>query len=664
MVNKPLPALPSPALTTLSVDARNHRAQLIQHFFADIRIESRCDGWLHALEEVLDDLSLHFSRGDWLSRIRRGRGLKQRTLSSHAVTVTDHTEGQHDKPLPQSPDEPLKKLRLLITRSAPPPTEPRGGHLVLCLSPHRAPVPTEATGPDIVPGNIGCSFSGGSFSIHQDESDSTVLYGLDGLGGNLPHFYYWSICRLIHKSQEFNIEENNIRLVGGTFTFKGVESPVQHMLLSKVLRLSIYVHLSLLLEQHLLSDSRVPIEFPRPVPTHLPPSPAEPQPTVTKPRPRNSIFPSSLVNGLRRSFSTTRPKKTNPGGAIPKTPVEAAPRKSFDGRLHRFSFIGEKRSPIGKPTQTPLQRKPFETTLRRVEDSVSLLSTSTGVRFKPPKILVDLADKEKTTQSRLLIADDRIALSSLLGWDGKDAEGRGMSGILGFTRYQSLSVLHSQHIPPLPLEGSSGSTISSSTLPTIGLSNCGKSYWTTYYFYSSGDKLLGDMINDLAKNVNLPCERPGCLFTRGQHESRIIHGGIRIVIRTTNVVDVVDDSPDNLIQMWQSCAVCEARTPRTKMHDGTLYALVIIFLKICLSDATASVNISFALSTIEDIFELKAPLLQIVREELVPSLPVPYHFLCILIHSPFPTIYVCVPLYIFLFFFFLLSFPFLVPPTR
>lgn len=189
MANKPLPALPNPSLTTLSVDARNHRARLIQHFFSDIhepRIESRRDKWLHALEEALDDLSSHFSRGDWLNCIRRGRGLKQTTLSPHAVT--DHNEGQHDKPLPTSPDEPLKKLRLLITRSTPPLTGPRGGHLLICVSPHRGPIPTEGRGFDIVPAHIGCSFSGGSFSLHQDESDSTILYGLDGLGGNLPHF--------------------------------------------------------------------------------------------------------------------------------------------------------------------------------------------------------------------------------------------------------------------------------------------------------------------------------------------------------------------------------------------------------------------------------------------------------------------------------------------
>ena len=43
----------------------------------------------------------------------------------------------------------------------------------------------------------------------------------------------------------------------------------------------------------------------------------------------------------------------------------------------------------------------------------------------------------------------------------------------------------------------------------------------------------------------------------------LIHGGIKIVIRTNG--DVVVDSVDNLIQMWQSCAVCVARTPRTNV---------------------------------------------------------------------------------------------------
>ena len=184
MTSKPLPALPIPSLTTLSVEARKHRTRLIQHFFSDIhepRIESRHEGWLHALEEALDDLSVHFGDKDWLSSIRRGRKLKQKQR------VHLHNEGQHDKPLPESPEEHLKKLRLLIARSGPPPTELRGGHLVLCVSPYQGPIPSEDSGFDVVPANIGCTFSEGSFSLQQDDSDATLLYGLDGLRGNLLH---------------------------------------------------------------------------------------------------------------------------------------------------------------------------------------------------------------------------------------------------------------------------------------------------------------------------------------------------------------------------------------------------------------------------------------------------------------------------------------------
>lgn len=264
-----------------------------------------------------------------------------------------------------------------------------------------------------------------------------------------------------------------------------------------------------------------------------------------------------------------RSKTINPSGTASVAPAGVVPRKSFEGHLHHFSFMGGEKKSTRTPTQH-VTHKPFETALHNVEESASLLSTSTGVRFKPPKILIDLAEKEKATQNRSLMADERVALSSILGWDGKDTEGRGMSGTLGFVRYQELSVLHSQHIPPLPPEGSSISA-APSVLPTAQLSFCGKPYWTTYCYYSAGDKLLGDMIDDLIKNANLPCERPGCLFTRGQHERRIIHGGTRIAIRT-NVEG--EDSADDLIHMWQSCAVCEARTPRTKMHDGTLYVLL------------------------------------------------------------------------------------------
>src|ERR1700722_525763 len=49
--------------------------------------------------------------------------------------------------------------------------------------------------------------------------------------------------------------EYSVQLVGGTFHFKGVSSPEQYDVLFSILRLSVYVRLSLLLEQHFLANS-------------------------------------------------------------------------------------------------------------------------------------------------------------------------------------------------------------------------------------------------------------------------------------------------------------------------------------------------------------------------------------------------------------------------
>jgi hypothetical protein len=68
------------------------------------------------------------------------------------------------------------------------------------------------------------------------------------------------------------------------------------------------------------------------------------------------------------------------------------------------------------------------------------------------------------------------------------------------------------------------------------------------------------MINDLA--IYLVNDLDACLAADNTRLGLSI--GTRIVIRTSSDVE------DSLIQMWQSCAVCEARTSRTNMTDGTL----------------------------------------------------------------------------------------------
>jgi 1-phosphatidylinositol-3-phosphate 5-kinase len=471
--------------------------------------------------------------------------------------------------------------------------------------------------------------------------------------------------------------DENLRLVGGTFTFKGVTSPVQHHLLRKALRLAVYVHLSLLLEQALLSNSGVRLNFARP---KLPaPSPSTPlhstndatqpkesisEPTSGKSR-RSSIVPSSFTNFfLKRGFSYRRSNTINPpagrnGGSLdlnalhPSTSADGAtPRRSIEGavsglRLRRLSFLGDRRISLRKSTSQPIQVKkeqapyhPFWSAAKRIEESRSCLSTSPGVSLSVPKLILELAEKEKRNDAqggplkRRLKGDERVALTSILGWDGKDAEGRGMSGILGFVRHQEISLLCSAHVPSGPstkLQSShpsppsiatdnstssisaqskddpalerTGSTTalntssqmsasSTANLPQSGLTPCGKPHWTTYQYYSTqngNDFALGEWLHDTAMRRTMPCEMPGCKFLQGQHERRLIHDGVRLVIRLfeasereekgkekeketeDNAATDSGDNPDAAdILMWESCAVCDAKTPRTKMSDGTL----------------------------------------------------------------------------------------------
>ena len=174
MSTKPLPALP--VASSLSVEALSHRNHLIKHFLLDIEepgIEDRRDGWLDVMEEVLDNVSVECSRGDWLANLLRQQECRWRRKQES----NDSEPATNDKPLPEPP---LDKLRSLAARPAPPRDEQRIGHLVLCVAPHGSPIPLpeEDSGFDLLPANIGCVFLPGSFALQS--ADGTVLYGLSG----------------------------------------------------------------------------------------------------------------------------------------------------------------------------------------------------------------------------------------------------------------------------------------------------------------------------------------------------------------------------------------------------------------------------------------------------------------------------------------------------
>lgn len=249
-------------------------------------------------------------------------------------------------------------------------------------------------------------------------------------------------------------------------------------------------------------------------------------------------------------------------------------RSSIDkprARLRGLSF----RSSPSTPLQNEVTSAPdaaFTVIVKRLEESKDALSSSPGVSLSPPALLVALAAKEKSSPSHIFRADERAGLKSIRGWDENDSEGTGMTGTLGFVRQQEFSVLHSRHVPSaLPHPPSDGSP-STQNPPAPTYVPCDKPRWITYQFYSrdkGSDKTLGDAVADLCSAADKPCDTNGCQFKRGEHELRMIHGGLRIVLKV-EAREISDESSQNdIIEMWESCKTCGAVTRRHSMSDGT-----------------------------------------------------------------------------------------------
>ena len=365
------------------------------------------------------------------------------------------------------------------------------------------------------------------------------------------------------------------------------------------------MHLSLLLEQHFLLDSHIPLSFPRP---HLPsPSPSVPiSPSIERTKSshgrRSSFIPSGIFSffskgGIPRS-STISPvighSQQKSGAPVP-TEQERTPRSSLDlgiRRLRRLSLKGDKRSPKRKASVEDWS-PPFTAILKKVKNNQGLLSTSSGVLFSPPKLLSELAKAEEETQPHRIKGDQKTGLNSLLGWNGKEDLGKGMSGTLGFLRHQEFSVLVARHVPShhvdspeseVPIPSGSESPSSSITSSSVSASSiqavkphefivCGQPRWKTYRYYSADvedDLTVGEAIWDFVWASDRSCEQPGCHSKQGDHELRLIHGGVNIAVEL-NSDDGNEERPieEDRIDMWESCKVCEVKSERHEMSVGT-----------------------------------------------------------------------------------------------
>lgn len=405
-----------------------------------------------------------------------------------------------------------------------------------------------------------------------------------------------SAAILIHThTTEYSAEcllgsEDPLQVVGGSFLLKGLSSNTQYLALCRVLRLAVYTYLSLLLEQDLLSNSHVELHYPKPAMPHLPSFPTTPErPSHTDKSKRDSgaglwSFLSKKTEDLINRASHVAPVMARRGSLdigqrFPRhTSMPHGPDGGFLAR--RLSLLSTVSSRASEES-TESSRITWAAAVRRIDSWKDLMSTSPGVVFHPPRFLHAIAEQEAKDPSRRLVGDEKAALTSLLGWQSKESLGRTMVGMRGFVQHQGLTVLYSEHVPgtsasallsppPTPSKSDASSLEVSSPLRIA----CGgfRRKWVHYRYYRCGeqwDESLGEAIVRWCTTAEDACCHPDCHFQRGEHDMRWIHGGVRMIATIALPAPGEVYISDDLVRMWQSCAICGKETPKAVMHDGT-----------------------------------------------------------------------------------------------
>ncbi|KAA1470932.1 hypothetical protein DENSPDRAFT_798498 [Dentipellis sp. KUC8613] len=707
-LQKPLPSLPQRTRVDsqyklLSVESRQHLRAITEHVIAEEQFAPWHDGeqaqWAGAVEGAVDELADAVVSEGWLAGIKRAKVSRRRrrlaavaaeTIAEKEKTGADKDSGSREKGKDKGPPVSektksehlhgkedheekdvddhktslaLQQIRSLASKPSSPSPRPLTKHLLLTVAAFgEETLPSPRFANSVASGSAPrCAFTANEFCLPEPgpagdmaTASQGILYGL--------------------REWDADEAEQDLRLVGGTFSFYGMKSSAEHATLTRVLRVAIYTRLSLLLEQHLLSDSHVEIRFPKAAQPTIPSVPTVPlihrttSPDV-KPKSRDLHLPSSIwsffskkTGNLLQRASTTNPNGGRRGSLdLPQAPhsLPEEHRASLD--VPAPSSIARKFSIFGDHRQAPLvtteqqSEPPFEFAVRRIEQNKGLLSTSPGIVFPIPIVLARLAEEEKKNPNRKLRGEERSGLTSVLGWEGREARGRGMVGAAGFSRQQSLSVLYSERVPAAPSVADTPSRLTSSPEEQKPYAHCGvRASWRTLVFYTPesqeqvGEGCLGDVVARFCGYAEDRCARPGCEFTRGQHELRWIHNQTRIVANVTK-----EDEKDNEgIEMWQSCKICNKTTSRSRMSDATYLISFAKFLELLVYSpaictlsqslcshttpppkswtgpdsplpqsrlnivrhfSTKSHTISLSLSLIQDVFELRVPRLQFCR---------------------------------------------------
>jgi 1-phosphatidylinositol-3-phosphate 5-kinase len=204
---------------------------------------------------------------------------------------------------------------------------------------------------------------------------------------------------------------------------------------------------------------------------------------------------------------------------------------------------------------------PFSATVNGIQECDSVLSTSPGIRFPPPVLLLELAEKEAQTGHSDLTAAQYAGLRSLLGWTVDHQ----MAGPSAFLRHQCLTALYSEYVPKEVHKEDEENDKGQSTASWLP---CLQRHWETYQYYSkerNQDQRLGELIMEKCGNATKTCSRKDCKFQIHSHQYRWVTGRTRIIAKLHP-----DTAPsEEGISMWISCHECGASTSRRPMGNGS-----------------------------------------------------------------------------------------------
>ncbi|KAI1793644.1 hypothetical protein LXA43DRAFT_999787 [Ganoderma leucocontextum] len=712
-MEKPLPDLPAGNVAAsrrrsnlaLTVEARAHLHRFVLRALeeeSDVRDKGV---WAERVGAALNELGAAVEHGGWLAGLRRARYVrkrlhdeeekrrveehtrkdkeeeerardrtaKRRSKLKEAVTVED--EPVDDEPNVEALVTSLEQLREAALRPAVSTAKPSLKHLVLMVSGVPSSEPSEDMGFKLIRSTtLHCSFNPGEFAFPktvsgEDVTEPVVLYGL----------HEWDASLLS--------SDDPFKVVGGTFALRGVVSLPQCDALRRVLHLAVFTYLSLLLEQALLSNSDVELHYPKGAIPNLPTFP----PTVERPSSSTDVKEKLRRQESGSGLWSFLSKKTED---LLHRAAHAAPigRRgsvdlAFDPKVSRAAslpqapdggFLSRKLSMLSGPVAPRAPQESdeahaatFAAVVKRMDAWKHLLSTSPGVAFPPPPFLLSIADKETKDPGRRPLGDEKAALTSLLGWQGKESLGKGVVGVSGFVRHQGLTVMYSEHVPGasvlanLPTLSKSDSASAETQIAVRTPCWGHRRKWINYRYYGRGrhwDESLGEAIVRWCEAAGDACGHPDCHFSRGEHDMRWIHNGVRLLAAVSLPTSSDASTSDDSVRMWVGCAVCGKESPKRVMHDGTYLVSFAKFLELLVySPAIHALSpqlcehttfpekpwapantpipqarfniirrfshkgrvVTMTLADVRDVFEVHVPRLQILRRKAGEKKPLP-----------------------------------------